>query len=170
MAAKDYIDPEGYWLDPDGNIRRLGDEDGEQEIIATVTRICSDAEKTLLCEALGIEAFRITFPVSSALKNNRSSHMDEGRKKTLWVCAAILASPRLAALEDGTSDALQAEITLDAIAKAERIIRQIDSRWPGELFIEKTPRFSVPILVPVISSPRPHSVVMPADAHVNPPK
>jgi hypothetical protein len=44
--------------------------------------------------------------------------MDEGRKKTLWVCAAILAAPRLAALEDGKSDALQVEITRDAICKA----------------------------------------------------
>jgi hypothetical protein len=57
--------------------------------------------------------------------------MDEARKKTLWVSATILAAPRLAALEDGKSAALQTEITQDAIAKAERIIRQIDARWPS---------------------------------------
>jgi len=34
MAAIDYIDPKGYWCDPSGNIRRMGDEYGEQEIIA----------------------------------------------------------------------------------------------------------------------------------------
>ena len=30
MAGIDYIDPEGYWLDPDGNVRRMGttEEDG----------------------------------------------------------------------------------------------------------------------------------------------
>jgi hypothetical protein len=49
--------------------------------------------------------------------------MDEARKKTPWVCASILAAPRLAALEDGKQAALQAEITQDAISKAERIIR-----------------------------------------------
>jgi hypothetical protein len=64
--------------------------------------------------------------------------MDEGRKKTLWVCAAILAAPRLAALEDGKSDALQTEITRDAICKAERIIGQIDLRWPGDRIPGKT--------------------------------
>lgn len=37
MAASDYIDPKGYWLDPERNIRRIGDEEGQQEIIATVT-------------------------------------------------------------------------------------------------------------------------------------
>ncbi len=33
--------------------------------------------------------------------------MYEARKKTLWVCASILAAPRLATLEDGKQDALQ---------------------------------------------------------------
>ncbi len=64
--------------------------------------------------------------------------MDEARKKTLWVCAAILAAPRLATLEDGKSAALQTEITQDAIAKAERILRQIDLRWPGNAVPGKT--------------------------------
>jgi hypothetical protein len=38
MAAIDYIDPKGYWIDPEGNIRRMGNEDGEQEIIASNQR------------------------------------------------------------------------------------------------------------------------------------
>jgi hypothetical protein len=46
--------------------------------------------------------------------------MDEGRKRTLWICAAILSERRLSALEDGKSAALQTEITQDAISKAER--------------------------------------------------
>jgi hypothetical protein len=41
MAAIDYIDPKGYWCDPSGNIRRMGNEDGEQEIIFKATEICS---------------------------------------------------------------------------------------------------------------------------------
>ena len=35
-----------------GNIRRMGNEDGEQEIIATVTKICSEAEWKALCRAM----------------------------------------------------------------------------------------------------------------------
>jgi hypothetical protein len=57
--------------------------------------------------------------------------MDEARKKTLWVCAAILAASKLADLQDGKSAAVQTEITQNAICKAERILRQIDARWPG---------------------------------------
>ena len=64
--------------------------------------------------------------------------MDESRKKTLWVCAAILAAPKLADLQDGKSAALQTEITQDAINKAERIMRQIDARWPGNPIPGKT--------------------------------
>jgi len=54
MAGIDFIDPEGYWLDPDGNVRRMGTtkEDGEQAIIATLTEVCSDAEGMLLAQAL----------------------------------------------------------------------------------------------------------------------
>jgi hypothetical protein len=54
MAGIDYIDPNGYWLDPEGNVRRMGttEEDGEQAIIATLTDVCSDAEGMLLAQAL----------------------------------------------------------------------------------------------------------------------
>ncbi len=67
--------------------------------------------------------------------------MDEGRKRTLCVCAAILSERRLSALEDGKSAALQAEITRDAISKAERIMRQIDARWPSDVVpeVRRTP-------------------------------
>jgi hypothetical protein len=58
MAAIDYIDPKGYWLDPSGNIRRMGNEDGEQEIIATLTDICSDAEGMLLATAMNSAALK----------------------------------------------------------------------------------------------------------------
>jgi hypothetical protein len=54
MAGIDFIDPEDYWLDPEGNVRRMGstEEDGEQAIIATLTEACSDAEGMLLAQAL----------------------------------------------------------------------------------------------------------------------
>jgi hypothetical protein len=64
--------------------------------------------------------------------------MDETRKKTLWVCASILAAPKLADLQDGKSAARQTEITQDAINKAERIMRQIDARWPSNAVPGKT--------------------------------
>ncbi len=50
MIEKDYLDPRGYWGDPAGNIRRMS---GEQEIIATVTGECSEAEWKALCSIAG---------------------------------------------------------------------------------------------------------------------
>jgi hypothetical protein len=50
MAPKDYVDPEGYWADPERNIRRMGDEDGEQMIILKATEVCSDEEWRRICE------------------------------------------------------------------------------------------------------------------------
>ena len=35
--------------------------------------------------------------------------MDEGRKRALWICAAILAERRLSALEDGQSESCKAK-------------------------------------------------------------
>jgi hypothetical protein len=64
--------------------------------------------------------------------------MDEARKKTLWVCASILAASKLADLQDGKSAAVQTEITQDAVCKAERILRQIDARWPSNVVPGKT--------------------------------
>jgi hypothetical protein len=57
--------------------------------------------------------------------------MDEGRKRTLCICATILSERRQSALEDGKSAALQTEMTQDAISKTERIMRQLDARWPS---------------------------------------
>jgi hypothetical protein len=44
MADKNYIDPKGYWACPEGGIRRMSDEDGEQEVIVKKTDACSEAE------------------------------------------------------------------------------------------------------------------------------
>jgi hypothetical protein len=52
MADKDYIDPKGYWVCPEGGIRRMGDEDGEREVIVKKTNACSEAEWKRVCEAL----------------------------------------------------------------------------------------------------------------------
>jgi len=56
MAAKDYVDPQGYWIDPDRAIHResLPDPDGEQTVIVSATPECSEAEWRLFREALAI--------------------------------------------------------------------------------------------------------------------
>jgi hypothetical protein len=82
MAGIDFIDPEGYWLDPDGNVRRLGttEEDGEQAIIAKLTEVCTDAERMLLADALD-KAARTTVARSTAIivSSRFSSRRKEGR-------------------------------------------------------------------------------------------
>jgi hypothetical protein len=64
--------------------------------------------------------------------------MDEGRKRTLWVCASIFAAGRLSQLKDAENEAVQAAVTYDAILKAERVINQIDARWPSNRVPGKT--------------------------------
>ena len=54
------------------------------------------------------------------------------------MASAILSQRGLSTLEDGKSAALQTEITQDAIAKAERIMRQIDARWPSNAVPSKS--------------------------------
>jgi len=52
MAANECIDPQGYWVCPEGGIRRVGDEEGEQEVMVKKTDACSEAEWKLVCDAL----------------------------------------------------------------------------------------------------------------------
>ena len=59
MTAKDYIDTKGYWISPeDRTLRRMGDEGGEQQIIAKATEECSDAEWNRICDALKVSLFK----------------------------------------------------------------------------------------------------------------
>jgi ABC-type branched-subunit amino acid transport system ATPase component len=55
--------------------------------------------------------------------------MDEARKKTLAVCAAFIAAPRLLFLDEESPAALRDALS-DAIRKAEILLSQVDSRWP----------------------------------------
>jgi hypothetical protein len=59
MTTKDYIDTKGYWISPDRTIRRMGDEGGEQQIIARATEECSDAEWNRICDALKVSLFKM---------------------------------------------------------------------------------------------------------------
>lgn len=52
MPDQKYIDPSGYWIDPSRNVRRMGVEDGEQRVILRATQDCSEAEWTMLYEAI----------------------------------------------------------------------------------------------------------------------
>jgi hypothetical protein len=57
--------------------------------------------------------------------------VDEGRKRTLAVVAAIFACRKLAALEGKPSPARQSAFA-DSIALAEELMRRIDARWPRD--------------------------------------
>jgi hypothetical protein len=55
--------------------------------------------------------------------------MDEARKRTLAVVAAIFACRKLAALEAKPSPAREMAFR-DSIHLAEELMRRIDARWP----------------------------------------
>ena len=57
--------------------------------------------------------------------------VDEGRKRTLAVVAAIFACRKLAALEGKPSPARQSAFA-DSLALAEELMRRIDARWPRD--------------------------------------
>jgi hypothetical protein len=52
MPDQNYIDPQGYWIDPDRSVRRMGVEGGEQHMILKATETCSDAEWNMLYKAI----------------------------------------------------------------------------------------------------------------------
>jgi hypothetical protein len=56
--------------------------------------------------------------------------MDEGRKRTLGVIAAIFACRKLAALEGKPSPAREMAFR-NSIDLAEELMRRIDQRWPA---------------------------------------
>jgi hypothetical protein len=49
---EDFIDPEGYWADPERNIRRTS---GEQQAVVRATDACTKGEWIYLLDSLGIE-------------------------------------------------------------------------------------------------------------------
>jgi hypothetical protein len=57
--------------------------------------------------------------------------VDEGRKRTLGVIAAIFLCRKLAALDGKPSPARQSAFA-DSIALAEELMRKIDARWPRD--------------------------------------
>lgn len=57
--------------------------------------------------------------------------MDEGRKRTILIAASILVARDYAQLKGKPSPALDAAMS-NAVSMAERIMRQIDSRWKAQ--------------------------------------
>lgn len=55
--------------------------------------------------------------------------MDEGRKRTLGVIAAIFACRKLTGLDSRPSPARET-IFYESIQLAEELLRRIDTRWP----------------------------------------
>ena len=49
----DFIDPKGYWADPERNIRRSS---GEQEVVLIATRTCTKGEWLYVLESLELGA------------------------------------------------------------------------------------------------------------------
>ena len=43
-SANEYIDPRGYWIDPDRKVRRISTKNGSQAVIIQATPECSAAE------------------------------------------------------------------------------------------------------------------------------
>jgi len=56
--------------------------------------------------------------------------MDEGRKRVIGILAAILAARKLAQLERGMNTPAAICAIDDAIRWADRIMSEIDRRWP----------------------------------------
>ena len=55
--------------------------------------------------------------------------MDEGRKRVLLIAASILAARKVAHWEGRPSPVLESTIA-DAISLADKILSEIDARWP----------------------------------------
>ena len=49
----DFIDPKGYWADPERNIRRTS---GEQEVVLAATRTCTRGEWLYVFDSLELGA------------------------------------------------------------------------------------------------------------------
>jgi hypothetical protein len=55
--------------------------------------------------------------------------MDEIKKQTLCLCAALIAAPRLQFLDE--SPFALREVLAESILKAETLLRQVEARYPG---------------------------------------
>jgi hypothetical protein len=64
----EYIDPKGYWIDPNRNIRRLGNEDGEQAIVVRQPRTARTPN--------GTGSMKPSLSVSIRRKRKRNSELE----------------------------------------------------------------------------------------------
>jgi wyosine [tRNA(Phe)-imidazoG37] synthetase (radical SAM superfamily) len=75
MADKDYTDPKGYFVCPEGSIRRVSDEGGRQDVIVMKTDACSEAEWKRICEAL----ISVKPTLTTASRTLPQFHIDHNR-------------------------------------------------------------------------------------------
>jgi hypothetical protein len=52
VHAKDYLDSQGYWITPEREIKRMGNQGREQITIIRATSHCSNAEWTRFYSAI----------------------------------------------------------------------------------------------------------------------
>ena len=57
--------------------------------------------------------------------------MDEGRKRVLLIAASILAARKLSQYDSIRQVPATVSAIADAVRWAERIMKEIDERWPG---------------------------------------
>jgi hypothetical protein len=63
-------------------------------------------------------------------KGGKLPAVDEGRKRVLLIAASIIAARRLAQ-EERVNDSPRTRFTIsEAVAWADRILREIDRKWP----------------------------------------
>ena len=86
-------------------------------------------------QAASADSFRFRFLAENSIgeckaKGDKLLGVDEGRKRVLLIAAGILAARKLA--QYGSEAQVPATICAidDAIQWAERIMREIDRRWP----------------------------------------
>jgi hypothetical protein len=72
----------------------------------------------------------LVIKASTHISATTLARMDEGRKRVLLIAAAILAARKLAQYDSGARVPATVSAIADAIRWAERIMEEIDRRWP----------------------------------------
>jgi len=75
----------------------------------------------------------LTRPIIANIRRTcYASPMDEGRKRVLLIAASILAARKLAQYDSGARVPATVSAIADAVRWAERIMEEIDRRWPAK--------------------------------------
>lgn len=90
-----------------------------------------------MCAQVLTDSCTVTDAVNSAMSFGRMQgerwytwFVDEGRKRVLLIAASILAARKLAQYDGGKRVPATVSAIADSIRWAERIMEEIDERWP----------------------------------------